>query len=57
MSYMGIVLSGWLSVWMFLGNVGDTDMRKQHDAEMPRACLFITSRDKVVMHRSQLIKQ
>ena len=53
------VLSGWLSVWMFLGDLGDTDMHKQHDAgqmEM-RVCLFISSRDQVTMHRSQQWQQ
>ena len=44
---------------MFLGDVGDTDIHKQHDAAMmeKRACLFITSRDKVTMHRSQQLQQ
>ena len=36
-----IVSSGWLSVCMLLGDVGDTDIRKQHDAAMleMRACI------------------
>ena len=48
-----IVSSGWLSVCMLLGDVGDTDIHKQHDAVVTemRACLFITSRD------NQSIKQ
>ena len=34
---------------ILLGDVGDTDIHKQHGAAMMemRACLFITSRDKV----------
>jgi len=44
---------------MLLGDVGDTDIHKQHDAAMTEmtACLFITSRDKVTMHRSQQYNQ
>ena len=35
------VSSGWLSVCMLLGDVGDTDIYKQHDAAMMemRACI------------------
>ena len=49
------VLSGWLSVWMFLCDLGANDMYKQHDTALMemRACLFISSRDQVTMHRSQ----
>ena len=44
---------------MFLGNAGDTDIHKQHDMAMMemRACLFITSHDKVTMHRLQQLQQ
>ena len=45
---------------MFLGDVGDTDIQKLHDAALMeiqmRTCLFITSRDKVTMHRSQQLQ-
>ena len=35
------VPSGWLSVCMLLGDVGDTDIHKQHDAAVMemRACI------------------
>ena len=44
---------------MLLGDVGVTDIHKQHDADMMemRACLFITSRDKVTRHGSQQLQQ
>ena len=35
-----IVSSGWLSVCMLLGNVGDTDIHKQHDAAMMEMSLY-----------------
>ena len=43
---------------MRLGDVADTDIHKQHDTAMTemRACLFITSRDTVTMHRSQQLQ-
>ena len=52
------VSSGWLSVWMFLGDVGDTNMHK-HDAAMMEmtACLFITSGDQVTMQRKQQLQR
>ena len=44
---------------MFMGDVGDADIHKQYDAAMMemRTCLFITSRDKVTMHRSQQLQE
>ena len=44
---------------MLLGDVGDTDIYKQHDAAMMavRACLFITSHDKVTIRRSQQLAE
>ena len=41
-----------------VGDVGDTDIHQLHDTAMTetRACLFITSRDKVTMHRSQQLQ-
>ena len=53
------VSSGWLSVYMLLGDVGDTDIHKQHDAALMemRACLIITSCDLVTMHRSQQLRE
>ena len=55
---LGCVSSGWLSVWMLLGDVGDTVVHKQHDTAMMemRVGLFITSRDKVMMHMSQQLQ-
>ena len=54
------VSSAWLSVWMFLGDVGDADIHKQHDAammEMGACFFFITLRDKVKMHRLQQLRE
>ena len=43
---------------MFLGDLGDTDIHKQHDAALMEmtACLFISSRDQVTMHGKQQLK-
>ena len=35
-----IVSSGWLSVCTLLGDVGDTDIHKQHDAAMMEMSLY-----------------
>ena len=44
---------------MFFGDVGDTDIRKQHDTAIMemRVCLFITLLDQVTMHRKQQSQQ
>ena len=44
---------------MFLGDVSDTDIHKQHNMAMMemRTCLFITSGDKVTTHRLQQLQQ
>ena len=50
-----IVSSGLPSVWICMGNVGDTDIHIPHDTagmEM-RVCIFITSCHQVTMHGKQ----
>ena len=43
---------------MFLGDVGDTDIHKYNTTMIEmRACSFITSRDRVTMHKSEQFQQ
>ena len=50
-----IVSSGLPSVWICMGNVGDTDIHIPHDMAVMemRVCIFITSCHQVTMHGKQ----